>query len=252
MIRRISIILIMLIGITSVSISAANTTTREERKLIMKGNELYRAKKYGAALKVYQEAVKKYPSSAEANYNLGLTMLQIGAGKDLDEKQREKYLQDGQQMMEATTKFSSTKPKLASRASYNLGNIAYTAQNYTQAMQCYKEALRLNPNDNDARRNLRITQLKLNDQNKDNKKDNKNENQNKEQNKNNDNNNQQNQNNNKDNKQEQKPQEQNERMNPDAAKQILQAMENKENQTRSRLINRGKNQNSQNNSRKNW
>ncbi len=52
-------------------------------------------------------------------------------------------------------KHGADNPSLASRASYNMGNIAFNKKDYQGAIDSYKQALRLNPSDADARRNLR-------------------------------------------------------------------------------------------------
>lgn len=150
--------------------------------------------------------------------------------------------------MQASSKYGASKPVLASRANYNLGNLAFSNEDYQSALGLYKQALRLNPDDNDARRNLRITQLKLQNQNQDKDKD-KNQKQNQDQNKdqdkdqNKDKDKDQNKDQNKEDKQDKQnqPQQNNSGMSPEAAKQILQAMENKENQTRNRLVNQQQN-----------
>ena len=67
---------------------------------------------------------------------------------------------------------------LASRAYYNLGNIAFEKEQYDQSIEMYKNCLRRNPNDDDARENLRLAQKKKqqqeqqqqNQQNQDNQK----------------------------------------------------------------------------------
>lgn len=241
--KRIALLIIAILSIVPAVLAGENSTTREQRKLIMKGNGLYRSQKYDEAFKVYSEVLKKYPGCPEASYNYGLTMLQLAAGKDIDEEKRKKYVQEGASLMEASTKFGSTRPELASRANYNLGNLAVANEQLPQAIEYYKEALRLNPSDDNARHNLRIVQLKMQnnkDQNNDKDKDmDKNKDQNKDQNKDKDKNKDQNQDQNKEqNKdkpnQQQRPQPQQpqERMSNDAAKQILQAMEQKENQIR--------------------
>lgn len=244
--RRIAFLIIALLAVIPAAVAADNSTNREQRKLIMKGNGLYRSQKYDEAFKVYSEVLKKYPGCPEASYNYGLTMLQLAAGKDIDEEKRQKYVQEGASLMEASTKFGSTRPELASRANYNLGNLAVANEQLPQAAEYYKEALRLNPADDNARHNLRIVQLKMQnnkDQNndKDKNKD-KNKDQNKDQNKDKDKNKEQNQNQDKNQdknkdkqdqqQQPQQPQQPQERMSDEAAKQILQAMENKENQIR--------------------
>lgn len=240
-------ILLLLTLTAAMPVYSKGQTTRTERKCILQGNDLYRQQKYGEAIKSYEAALKDNPTSAEASYNIGLAYLQLAAGKNVDEKNREKYMKEGIERMDAATKHSATKPALASRANYNLGNIAFNKEEYEQALQLYKQALRLNPNDEDARRNLRITQLKM-QQNQQNKNDDKNKDQNKDKDKDKDkdknkNQNQdQNKNQNQDKNDNKDKQQQNqERMNPDAAKQILQAVENKENMTRNRMINAGKN-----------
>lgn len=242
--KRIALLIIAILSIVPTVLAADNSTSREQRKLIMKGNGLYRSQKYDEAFKVYSEVLKKYPGCPEASYNYGLTMLQLAAGKDIDEEKRKKYIEEGASLMEASTKFGSTNPELASRANYNLGNLAVANEQLPQAVEYYKQALRLNPADNNARHNLRIVQLKMQnnkDQNDDKNKDkDKNKNQNQDQNKDKDKNKDQNQDQNKDKSkdkpnqqdQQQQPQQPNERMSNDAAKQILQAMEQKENQIR--------------------
>ena len=73
----------------------------------------------------------------------------------------------------------SKNPELRSKAFYNLGNLAYNQQQYAQSIEMYKNALRENPEDNQARENLRLAQLKkqeqeqTKDKNKNDKKDKK-------------------------------------------------------------------------------
>lgn len=242
--KRIALLIIAILSIVPTVLAGDNSTSREQRKLIMKGNGLYRSQKYDEAFKVYSEVLKKYPGCPEASYNYGLTMLQLAAGKDIDEEKRKQYVQEVASLMEASTKFGSTRPELASRAYYNLGNLAVANEQLPEAAEYYKQALRLNPADNNARHNLRIVQLKMQnnkDQNDDKNKDkDKKKDQNQDQNKDKDKNKDQNQDQNKDKSkdkpnqqdQQQQPQQPNERMSNDAAKQILQAMEQKENQIR--------------------
>lgn len=124
---------------------------------------------------------------------------------------------------------------IAGRANYDLGNLAYRQQQYEQAIELYKNALRNNPNDENARHNLRLAQLKLK-QNKNNKNDKKN-NQDKNKDKNKDKKQKQNQNQNKNNdknqNQQQKPQ--NGGMSKQNMEQILRTMQNQENATQQRI-----------------
>ena len=56
-----------------------------------------------------------------------------------------------------------------------MGNMSFLAEDYQAAIDFYKQALRLNPADDKARKNLRLAQMKLPKNNKDNKQNNKND-----------------------------------------------------------------------------
>ncbi|MDE7188742.1 MAG: tetratricopeptide repeat protein [Muribaculaceae bacterium] len=245
---------------------AQTESVRKERRLIIEGNKLYEDKKYREAAAKYQSALEANGSSAVATYNLGLTRMVLGSNPaDTSEKAR-KLLDEGKSAMQSVAAMGQTHPELASRANYNLGNVAFNANDFAGAIQSYKEALRLNPGDDSARRNLRIAQLKQQNQdnNKDDNKDNKanqdNKDQNKDQNKDNkdqeqnkQDQNDQNRDQNQDKNDKQPPrQDQSGGINEQTADRILKAMENKENQTRGRVGNAQKAKGSNSRSNKNW
>ncbi|MDE5676176.1 MAG: tetratricopeptide repeat protein, partial [Muribaculaceae bacterium] len=207
----------------------------------------------------YQQALKENPSSAVARYNLGLSQIRLGSNPSDTTQAAKDMLANGAKAMEQISQLGREKPQLASRANYNLGNIAFNSEDYSNALNYYKQSLRLNPNDEAARRNLRITQLKLQNQNQDQNQDQQqNQDQNQDQNKdqNQDQNKDQQQDQNKDQQQDQnKDQQQNQPdINQQTADQILKAMENKENQTRARVStgNQGDKSTAKNRTRKNW
>lgn len=236
-------------------------SNRKERNAITAGNKLYNDGRYRAAMLKYQEALKMNPNSAVARYNLGLSQIRLGSNPSDTTQTAKDMLKKGCESMEMVSKLGSQKPDLAAKANYNLGNVCFNSEGYPQALDYYKQALRLNPDDAAAKRNLRITQLKMQNQNQDkdknqdqnkdqnqdqNKDQNKDQNQNKDQDQNKDKNQDQQQNKN----QQQQPQD----INQQTADQILKAMENKENQTRARVGNgsQGDKTKGQNRSRKNW
>ncbi len=228
-------------------------SNRKERNAITAGNKLYNDGRYRAAMLKYQEALKMNPNSAVARYNLGLSQIRLGSNPSDTTQTAKDMLKKGCESMEMVSKLGSQKPDLAAKANYNLGNVCFNSEGYPQALDYYKQALRLNPDDAAAKRNLRITQLKMQNQNQDkdknqdqNKDQNKDQNQNKDQDQNKDQNQDQQQNKN----QQQQPQD----INQQTADQILKAMENKENQTRARVGNgsQGDKTKGQNRSRKNW
>lgn len=236
-------------------------SNRKERNAITAGNKLYNDGRYRAAMLKYQEALKMNPNSAVARYNLGLSQIRLGSNPSDTTQTAKDMLKKGCESMEMITKMGSEKPELASRANYNLGNVCFNSEGYPQALDYYKQALRLNPDDAAAKRNLRITQLKMQNQNQDknqdqnkdkDKEENENKDQNQDQNKNKDQdqNKDQNQDKQQNQNQQQKPQD----INQQTADQILKAMENKENQTRARVGNgsQADKVRGQNRSRKNW
>lgn len=210
-------------------------STREERKLIMDGNELYKNRKFKDAAKKYEEAIVVNSETVVARYNLGLAQIkQVTNPQDTTPK-NQSLLGSARQNLGEVAKMAATKPGLASKANYNLGNLEFNSKEYQKAIDYYKMALRIDPKDEAARKNLRIAQKQLQNQNQDNK---QNQDQNKDKDKDKDKDNKQNQN--QDNKQDQNKdkkedkQEQN-KINQQAADQILQANQNKENQTRARV-----------------
>lgn len=244
--------LLSLLSLAIAALPAYAESTRKERRLISEGNRLYKEGKFKEASKQYQMAVAVNPQSPEARFNLALSHLKLAAQPGVDEKQREQLMKSGTEGMSAIAGVGASNPKLASYAAYNLGNVAFNAQQYPEAIQCYKQALRFNPDDDTARRNLRIAQKKLQDQNKD-----KNKDQNKDQNKDKDNKDKDQNNQNKDqnqNKDKNENQQKDNSMSNNTAEQILKAMENKENATRTRVnaAGQGKEAAGKNGGRKNW
>lgn len=232
-------------------------SNRKERNYITEGNKLYNEGRYRAAMQKYQQALNMNPSSAAGRYNLGLSQIRLGSNPSDTTQAAKDMLKKGCESMEQVAKLGGQKPNLASRANYNLGNVAFNSEDFSNALNYYKQALRLNPDDAAAKRNLRITQLKLQDQNQDKDKD-QNKDQNEDQNENKDQNKDQEQKQNPDqNKDQQQNKDQHYKqqdINQQTADQILKAMENKENQTRARVGtgNQGDKSTGRDRSRKNW
>ncbi len=249
---------ILLLAATAIGLSANAQSVREERKLISEGNKLFTERKYSEAAKKYEEALGVNSLSAVSRYNLGLAQIkQVTNPQDTTPKS--KSLLDGaRKNLESVAALAKEKPGLASKANYNLGNLEYNTKEYKNAIEYYKQALRINPEDESARKNLRIAQKQL--QNQDQNKDQNQQDQNKDQQQDQDQNKDQdkNQNQNKDQQQNQDQNKKDERkdnsISQQTANQILQAMDNKENQTRARVnrANKGEKTNGSGGSRKRW
>lgn len=196
----------------------------EEQKLIAEGNEYFRTDNTEKADSFYKAALGVNGRSVVANLNRGLNTVKSIMAAELDTP--EGQLPDsvmGPMIDSALASFgNAASPKVekgdvSSHAFYNQGNLYFTQKKYDQAISAYKEALRLNPSDEHARRNLRIAQLqkKDNDQNQ-------NQNQNQEQNQ-------------PQQQPQQQPQPDRQQMNEQTSEQILDAAERKENDRRAKM-----------------
>ena len=214
------------------------TVNRQERRLVDKGNQLFRGGHYLEAGEIYQQALKVEPGSKEALYNLGLTYIRRASAAQSDSL-RQQLANAGAQAMQTVAQAFNEKPDLAADAIFNLGNLAFNSEDYRQAVEMYKQSLRIRPDDEKTRRNLRIAQKKLQqnqeqDQNQDQNNDQE-QNQDQDQNKDNNQDQQQNQDQQDQQQNQERQQQQQPEINPQAAEQILKALENKENQTRARV-----------------
>lgn len=242
---------VMLIGISAVPMAQAST--RAERRLVTKGNKLYTERKFVEAESVYQEALRENPQSTSARYNLGLSQLrQVKNLKDSTPK-TQKLIEGARQNFTEAARNVKQRPGIAAKANYNLGNMEFNMEQYQKAIDYYKQSLRIDPDDDNARRNLRIAQKKLQQQNQD--KDQQNQNQDQQDKKDQqDQQDQKNQQQQQPQQQEQKQQPQEQKINEQTAQRILQAMDSKENQTRARVNRAAKGEKSVGNggARKRW
>lgn len=215
----------------------ASQAERAERRYISEGNRLFREKKYADAEVQYTKALETNASSMLATYNLASAL-----ARQASPGENGKKLLERASSLFNTVMQNDTDARLAELAAYNLGNIAYNNRQWDQSINLYKQALRKNPDNDKARQNLRMAQLKKKEQeqNKDKNKDqDKKDQDKKDQDKKDLNQDKQNQDKqNQDNKDQNKPQEQpkqNGGISDQNAEKILKAMENEEAATRRRI-----------------
>ena len=127
-----------------VLIATAQQMTESDH--IRNGNKLYADSLFEKAEVEYRKALELNPKSTDAMYNLGNALFcQATQSKEKGDEALQQYT--------TAAKLETDKGKL-SQIYHNLGTLYYTAQQYPQSVEAYKESLRNNPYDNETRYNL--------------------------------------------------------------------------------------------------
>lgn len=127
---------------------ALNTSAQDVNETIKAGNDFYKQQEYLKAANEYAKALKAEPASTTAKFN------QANALFKLDKK------------VEAAVLFNdiatiATDKSILSKAWYNKGVILSNQKNLEESIEAYKNALRNNPDDKEARENLQKAMLEL-------------------------------------------------------------------------------------------
>jgi tetratricopeptide (TPR) repeat protein len=152
---------------------------KTDRDYLRSGNRLYRDSMYTKAEVDYRKAIEANSRFPQAHFNLGNALL------------RQQKPKEAMQAYEQAVKVETNKGRLAS-IYHNMGVILQSQKQFGPAIECYKNALRRNPADNESRYNLVLCQHQLknnpqqdqqndNKENKDGKDKNKKEDQQKQQ-----------------------------------------------------------------------
>ncbi len=131
-------------------------------KAIQKGNELYKQQQYQQAEAVYNEVLEKQPSNGTAKYNRAIALHKQGKSDEAI-----KAFDD--------LAFKSEDRELKAKAYYNKGAILSSQKKLEESIEAYKNALRQNSTDKDARENLQKALMELKKKNPSPKKDDKKE-----------------------------------------------------------------------------
>jgi Ca-activated chloride channel homolog len=110
-------------------------------KQIEKGNELYNNQQYEKALESYKEAITQNVNSFAGQYNIANTYFKLN-----------NFVEASKAYEKALAQVSTTTEK--GNAYYNLGNSLVKQDKLEAAIEQYKNALKQNPKDDDARYNL--------------------------------------------------------------------------------------------------
>lgn len=168
---------------------------QQENNMIRAGNNYYRSQQYDKAEGEYQKALQSAPSNRVAKFNLASALIREDKKAEADKLLAELNVQDDK---------TAIRPK----ATYNHGVLLTQQKKLEESIEAYKETLRLDPNDKEARENLQKALLELKKKNPPKKQEKKKEEQ----------------------KQQPKP-----KMSPREAEQQLKLLEQKEKQVQERL-----------------
>jgi Ca-activated chloride channel family protein len=112
-------------------------------KLNQDGNEAFAKQAFDDALQAYESAKIESPELAEPYYNAANALYR-----------QEKYSEALEELQKA---LAYTEDRtLAESSFYNMGNSSFNTQEWEAAIDAYKEALLLNPDDGDAKHNLEV------------------------------------------------------------------------------------------------
>ena len=224
-----------ILSVVSLVLTASlDADAQMDKSDVRKGNRDFRKENYREAEIDYRKALIKDSMSVAANYNLANTLYKEG-----DAEQASKTLERIKDAVSATDS--------AADYYFNLGDVAIARQDWQGAVDAFKESLLLRPGDLEAKENYIYARMKLQDQqdqqNQQNQDQNNNQDQQDQQNQDQqDNKDQQDRNNDQDrnddqNKdQEQKPQQgEQPKITPQAAQQMLQAIQAKEKETQDKV-----------------
>lgn len=132
--------------------ATAMAQRKNDRYFIRHGNRLYRDSLYAKAQVDYQKAIEKDNANAVAHYNLGNAHLMQGQPKD------------AMKSFETAARLQTDKLR-AAQCYHNMGVIFQSQKQYKEAIQCYQNALRRNPKDDETRYNLALCMHQLKNDN---------------------------------------------------------------------------------------
>ena len=127
----------------------ASLHAQQVNDIIKSGNDLYRQQQYEPAKKAYDDALAKDTSNTVAKFNLANTSYRLSKPEDAIHS-----------FDQLTATY--TNPGEKAKAFYNKGVVLTNQKRLEESIEAYKNALRQDPNDKEARENLQkaLTELK--------------------------------------------------------------------------------------------
>ena len=136
--------------ISSVLIFVSCSFARAQQvvEIIKKGNDLYKQQQYEPAKTAYDEALAKDSANTTAQFNWANTAYRLSKPNDAIKS-----------FDELAAKYKNADEK--AKAYYNKGVVLSNQKQLEESIEAYKNALRQNPDDKEARENLQKALLEL-------------------------------------------------------------------------------------------
>ncbi len=144
--KRGKIVFVFILGFLSIGLFG-----QEEKFLLKEGNEAYEKGEFEKADQLYNRALELTPEMLEAEFNKADVLYQ-----------QEKYAEAIEKLK--TVAETAENSDLRAKSYHNIGNSFLEAQQYDKAAVAYKNALKLNPSDDETRYNLAYALSKLQQQ----------------------------------------------------------------------------------------
>jgi len=122
--------------------------SQQENKNIDAGNNYYRNQEYDKAGAEYQKALQDNPANKVAKFNLANAWIRQSKLGDADKLLSELNVKENNN-------------EIRSKSTYNQGVMLSQQKKLEESIELYKETLRLNPDDKEARENLQKALLEL-------------------------------------------------------------------------------------------
>jgi len=148
--RLLPLFLIVLIAVTAAGMLFTACSPAAE-KLNNEGNDKFAEEAYLEALAAYQNALVDSPELAEPYYNAANALYREGA------------YPEALTLMQQALSYADDE-SLAESGFYNMGNSSFGSEDWESAVAAYRDALLLNPDDQDAKYNLELALQQLEQQ----------------------------------------------------------------------------------------
>ena len=146
------VITIVIAAVASMLSFDAYSQKMPERHLVRKGNRQYERGNYDTSVDNYSRALQENPECFEAKFNTANVQF------------RKELIDKSEQTLRKLAQDSTRTDLERADVSYNLGNTLFVQQRLEEALDCYRNAMRLNPDDKEAKFNYALTKELLKQQ----------------------------------------------------------------------------------------